>query len=415
MLSHNQHPQYKINPILEKRFNGGTSDHALKMYQITLQNDNQKNVLKLKGLVHNMMMKAVGLEYGGQSTGKPYSNNPLFITETLGEYAERKIAQINGLKWVLNQYKLDYAFLQEADFMFPNEQDDPDLYTEKQKLSQLLLQAMTRTHYGITLSVPTSLASQQPLVTIYNKRTFTEDLGKEPLGMLYSRETQRFRAYCHYFIHLGTCLPVALINMHLGYNDDYQRRDILNESLKLTNILSIMGGDANHSPGDNMSQLFVSKTATTVCYKQDSQGQPLRSDNGEPILTLEGASGAPTNYDGICVYAPPEYRVGLEEHGGEKIFIKEDGTAVFQFNMPPTTSKLRFAARGEPYQNEKWHIKALNEKLGNSSTTEEQKNNCAERISTLLFNRKLRKNNSGQKILSTLDHYCKHKGITPTM
>lgn len=397
-----------LHPELIERCKGGLSDHAMKMYKTELVSLDNRTLISLTGAVYNTMMKAKGLEYGTTVTGTNFSNNPWLITENVEQYVARKILQINRMVITLSKYQLDYAFLQEADFMFTNLHDDTPLMVQKIYLKSYLYHLLNIHSYGILYQMDPQYRGQA-LCTIYNKRSLRADFNQHGEDILYtSSQPHRARARRDYMIHNQTGTPLILANMHLHYEEDYSKRGLLDNALTDKKIFTIMGGDANHRPDTTMDQLFVGKQSTTIVYEKDEHQNPIIV-SGKPVLSLHDCSGNLTSYDGICAYAPSPYKVRLQEYGGEHIILNSEGKAVFGFSEPPLNPNPRDSLPGKPYKNEKYAIKDLNEKIGDKHISTNEKLGHASHIDQLLKKREERKNKTSEKLISTLFHYKQHK------
>lgn len=296
-----------LNLVLYAGLDKATSDHAQRLFKTRFAFGQQE--FSLRGLTWNILMYAKEAAGRDASTGQSYSNNPLLVTEDDIEYMHRKIFQVECILEKIQMERLDYVFLQEADF-FDHRGTSDWLKHEKPLLVQYFRQKLAALGFEL-------IYKNSSLVTLYNAQ-------KLELLALPQEPGFPVRGHRNYFKHKATRKTVVLTNMHLPYGQDHganiQRafeKDVAED------YCCIMGGDANHSPDGGPNQLITDPLPSNVAALDVTK----KSSMGCPVLSVTDETNKYKAYDGLFVRAP-ENVTATTVVWGEYFALNQDASAV---------------------------------------------------------------------------------------
>ena len=243
--------------------NGYTSDHTIRI--ISVRNNNEASI---KGATWNLMNQCHGLQFNS-TLNKTYSNNPFHVDETLQEYKERKITQVDYMLKKIQSGQLDFMFLQEVDFI-QEDRNDNKRKQIREEINTYFKHQLKQAGYEVVITqhgrgAQPKYYSQQPMITIYNPNRL-QYTGKQygVLGLESSTPAKdgtkryRFRGHASHFIDKKSQRPIALTNVHLDFSENYNQslENYMTHHTK-KNIITIMGGDTNHSQNNKIHHLIT--------------------------------------------------------------------------------------------------------------------------------------------------------------
>lgn len=332
-----------LNPHINTRLSGHTSDHAYRLFSVDFKPDAAEDGpphFALKLGTWNLMMYA-----RGPGVSRSHANNPLLVDEDDMEYIARKIFQFEELFTLLEKNRLDCFFLQEADFMFETPRDSLWLHCEKQNLQKYFLESLSKLGFGCLITSTKTVGDaglhlQQPLMTLYRLATLNYS-GAAPVGAFLKQHANgaQYRACMHGFSHVATKQGVLLVNAHLDYMTDYSVDNAINRLLSAQaskGLFTLMAGDANHSPGTHMDRLITDKRSSVVTAKTEPDTKCYTlSPKGYSVLSVQDGKGSETAFDGIFVFPPQKTHAHVRICGGKFITLSpDDSTATFHDIKP---------------------------------------------------------------------------------
>jgi hypothetical protein len=295
---------------------GYTSDHVRRDISVTV---GQK---VWKGFTWNLQEKC----YSKQDNPWGYSNNPFNCTETKEQYELRKLNQINIIIDLCKIKRFDFGALQEVDFCFPSlyNQKPNGLKTGTPSKGNLgpafpdwLVQSLTsiKTHFVKSLeSINFDFVTfeDKEIVIIYLKDRLSFKTIYFDLPFKSKWEEKNHLALATFQDSDGESIVIG--SMHGNYNDDYsQSVPNLLKSFRLNNQCVIIGGDMNHPPKYNMSELLVLDDNEVTNFNTN-----YSSVKGPYTLVQldDSRSGHSKAYDGFLV------TMGIVEVSGDHVWSK---------------------------------------------------------------------------------------------
>lgn len=348
-----------------------TSDHAYQRINVVA------DTLSLRALTWNTMDKCHAV-----SDKRSYSNNPMNIDETLGQYQQRKLLQVDQILEFIRSsdptQPLDCIFLQETDWIRMHNREPNGSTDRAQKIIyDRFITGLKSLGWNIVVSSPSTEegSSQQTLLTLYNAKTLAP-IGPEANRGVFpapnmQKTAKRYRGYQMGFKHVSTDTNVDLVNFHLNYEHDH-RQDILevmNQSIAKGNTI-VMGGDANHPPNFAMDTLTGEWSHATAVDLDKTVFQNRR----EIVMTTTHLDAKGKNiakhYDGFCAGSPQRLRI-FKEHG-EHFELNAQGRCVLVSDKVPLTYQKHVSEPGYPWMRGRALLVYLDSQLAKLRTIAEK-------------------------------------------
>lgn len=332
--SYQVYQQKQMTPQVPNKFipcPGATSDHAWRSIQVALSD---KQVIQ--GATWNMQMRC----RSKADNGGKFANNPLDVTEGDKEYLERKRLQIDTLKEMIDRGN-DFIFLQEADWIAPPGFDKAN----KNKLLSDFKGMLKQSGWEM---IATPGKDYQMMVTLYNPQKLTPNPNKPYEGLFQSNKTGKFRGFQTNFNFAGTNNPIALVNLHLEYDQDY-RQSILNQQKAFVerNIPCIMGGDTNNVQNFKLNSMIGDWNAATNIEAAPTGGLTTIHGTTEQGITIQ------KTYDGFFVNPTKSTSAIITEMPSKKFVDLGQGRVGYTDYIPNEQHKQHQARKGTPWQRQK--------------------------------------------------------------
>jgi len=282
------------------------SDHTYQSACFSFYDTDNQLLFSLSGSTWNLQDRGFARR---PDTKNSFSNNPWDIEECLKEYIKRKNSQFEK---IFNEIMIgkDFLFLQEIDFLVAG---DKAGYKIPQKLKNQLKTYFQKKIHELSwrlLITPASTKESDekechPLGIIYNTKTLfylSESRG------LFEHPRSGYRAYEWRFLHTASQTRIALTNLHLAYEIDYNDLIYQYQCAQVkNNLLTIMGGDTNHSSLNMISAIGNSQYATNLEQR----------NNYSQISHIDNRSHVVKDYDCFFVNPTKNSYVKLSELKGE--------------------------------------------------------------------------------------------------
>lgn len=256
------------------------------------------------------------LERCHNNTNRSYSNNPINTSESDDDYLLRKKNQFEELISQISSQTLDFALLQEADFVrgiakSPKPDSTSDVL---ETASHIFSQVMESIGWSFEFDADTEK------VLAYSTKNMALVEGSVKRLLPYKSETevgkQKYALLCANFDVLDSCglhYRYAIGSFHLRYNDDYTHSFAIaiDEIFQDDRVeYAFFGGDANRPPNRDVPLMVSSVNECTNFYTNYAYFK--RVDYFDKVeLTDDRAWGSETHpaikaYDGFSCFESPK-------------------------------------------------------------------------------------------------------------
>ncbi len=315
------------------------SDHGYQTMIFDLmtedKNRNQCHKFRLVGATYNLLDRCFSKE---DNKGK-FSNNQENKSENFSEYWTRKNKQaMTKIFEILEKNSVDFMFLQEIDFVNPNHKFKFSS-EEQSKIYNFgtdFIEKLALKGYDILIST-SSQTDIQPMATIYRVSTF-KFINPECCYGTLSDSNGYNRAWVTLLQHKSSGQFVSLMNLHLSYADSYFNSIIdLMKSNSKKNVMTIAGGDTNHTPEDIPGLVSVNpKFGVTNIQMSDNK------------LSTKDEKGRDKCYDGYFIGPPQDGIIGFQ-FGDCEVFQKNEKDVIQSKIITGGGHAMRFTKKGEPF------------------------------------------------------------------
>lgn len=363
------HTSQHMMPVMHT-LNGYTSDHTIRAISVS---DNQTP--PLVGGTWNLMNQCHGLVHS-DTLNKTYSNNPFHADESIDDYRTRKLAQVDYLIQKIQSQQYDFMFLQEVDFL-QEDKNDPGRQAVRTEILDTLKLSLNSIGYDLVTTqhqrgAQPKYYSQQPLITIYNTNRLTYQNKQE--GQLANQSGQpaqdgtsryRYRAFEALFNDVMTGQNVALTNLHLDYANDYtQSIEQYMKGNTDNDIVTIMGGDTNHSQNNKIHHLIIDW----------HHASNIDSNDGIHLSDLhENNTQVKKSYDGFMVAPSKNHIITATELESEYFEISPDAQSVNVKTFNQITQYATHASMpGRPWQRNRFLAEQIDREYGQATAPNEK-------------------------------------------
>jgi hypothetical protein len=312
------------------------------------------------------------------------TNNPYNIDETIKEYEQRKMVQIEKIiDNIRSKNSDDIICLQEVDFLTtkpsriydlldkeykqlpltndeqaklknikPFELEQAKLYKCQLKLREYCAHLLKNENYSIVTTndilADRNGTTQQKFATIYNniRFDFKKGCGALPTEPTNPSETRQYRGFEIYLHDKKLGEDICITNVHLTYGKDYNE-DIkeYQKSMQQKGIFHVMAGDTNNL------QCIQYKTALgTWSDATNFEGEFDKQNRLTGVTTLHKGTQKQKAYDRFFVVAPNNHYVTIKPNNDRnmKFVVSEESGRI---RLEKTSSEhVAITGLGTPYQ-----------------------------------------------------------------